>query len=599
MRLTKLKLYFQAIGYSARLIYRSSRLWILVYLLMHLLCSTLTLLDTYILKCLLDDLTGGDLHLQMIFLWVALYALSRVLWRAAKSAEDILKDSIFQKAQHRYECDISEKLARLPLSFLDSSAGKDVVDDVRYTKYTVIHSAQHAMFILVQIYTFVLAFGVLARFDLGFSLLFLLLTIPGVLMDEVFDRKAEELRRKTAPDVRKFSYYRWMLTDAWPAKDVRMYDLTEPITTRYDEEKQQYIRATKQLGKKKMLSLMLAELVRRSGEIGFTVFVVLSAIRGEITLGDVALYTGYALTVSNAFRDVVWWAVYSYARSTEIIGRVFAFFATPAEEPREGCRTLDGFSSLVFDNVYFKYPHTENYVLSGVSFTLNRGDRLSIVGINGSGKSTIIKLMLGLYAIESGQILLNGYPMSDYDIRDVRKLFSVLFQSFVQYPLTLRENVALSDLARAQNDAEIERVLTQSGVYEELQPKLQNGIDSFMTRKFADQGTELSKGQWQKIALSRAYFKDAAIIIFDEPSAALDAEAEDRIFQNFESMSDGKTGIMISHRISSARVSNKIIVLDGGRITECGRHDELVAAGGLYAKLYNLQREKYAAKEAE
>ena len=291
--------------------------------------------------------------------------------------------------------------------------------------------------------------------------------------------------------------------------------------------------------------------------------------------------------------------MYSYARSTEIIGRVFAFFATPAEETRENCRPLNGFTTLVFDNVYFKYPHTENYVLSGVSFTLNRGDRLSIVGINGSGKSTIIKLMLGLYEIKSGQILLNGYPMSDYDIRDVRKLFSALFQSFVQYPLTLRENIALSDLAHVQDDAAIEGVLTQSGVYDEIQPKLQNGIDSFMTRKFDDKGTELSKGQWQKIALSRAYFKDAAIIIFDEPSAALDAEAEDRIFQNFESMSDGKTGIMISHRISSARVSNKIIVLDGGRITECGRHDELVAAGGLYAKLYNLQREKYAAKEVE
>lgn len=599
MRLTKLKLYFQAIGYSARLMYRSSRLWILVYFLLHLIGSTLTLLDTYVLKFLLDALTGGSPRMQAVFLCVALYALSRVLWRAVKSAEDVLKDSIFQKAEHRYGCDVSEKLARLPLSFLDSSAGKDIVDDVRYTKFTVVHLTQHVVYAVTQIYTFSVAFGVLARFDLGFSLLFLLLTIPGALMDEIFDRKAEDLRRKTAPDMRKFSYYRWMLTDAWPAKDVRMYDLTEPITARYDEEKKQYIGANKQLGKKKLLSLLFAELIRRSGEIAFTAFVVFSAMRGEITLGDVTLYTGYALTASDAFRNVVWWVMYSYARSTEIIGRVFAFFATPAEETRENCRPLNGFTTLVFDNVYFKYPHTENYVLSGVSFTLNRGDRLSIVGINGSGKSTIIKLMLGLYEIKSGQILLNGYPMSDYDIRDVRKLFSALFQSFVQYPLTLRENIALSDLARVQDDAAIEGVLTQSGVYDEIQPKLQNGIDSFMTRKFDDKGTELSKGQWQKIALSRAYFKDAAIIIFDEPSAALDAEAEDRIFQNFESMSDGKTGIMISHRISSARVSNKIIVLDGGKITECGRHDELVAAGGLYAKLYNLQREKYAAKEAK
>ena len=210
----------------------------------------------------------------------------------------------------------------------------------------------------------------------------------------------------------------------------------------------------------------------------------------------------------------------------------------------------------------------------------------------------MIKLMLGLYEVESGQILINGYPLSDYDIKDVRKLFSALFQTFVQYPFTLRENIALSNLERLQNDEEIIEVLKQSGVYEDIKPKLENGLDSFMTRQFDDKGTELSKGQWQKVALSRAYFKNASIIIFDEPSAALDAEAEDRIFKNFEEISEGKTGIMISHRISSSRMSNKIIVLDGGKITEQGTHDELVAKDGLYAKLYNLQREKYTMQES-
>ena len=187
--------------------------------------------------------------------------------------------------------------------------------------------------------------------------------------------------------------------------------------------------------------------------------------------------------------------------------------------------------------------------------------------------------------------------MSDYDIRDVRKMFSALFQSFVQYPLSLRDNIALSDYGRAADDDAIIASLKQSGVYDELQEKLANGLDSYMTRQFDDKGTELSKGQWQKLALSRAYFKNAEIFIFDEPSAALDAEAEDRIFKNFESISEGKTGIMISHRISEARMSNKILVLDGGVITESGTHEELIEKNGLYAKLYNLQKEKYTAKE--
>lgn len=178
-------------------------------------------------------------------------------------------------------------------------------------------------------------------------------------------------------------------------------------------------------------------------------------------------------------------------------------------------------------------------------------------------------------------------------------MFSALFQSFVQYPLTLRDNIALSDYGRVSNETEINAALKQSGVYDEIQPKLKKGLDSYMTRSFDDKGTELSKGQWQKVALSRAYFKNTPIVIFDEPSAALDAEAEDRIFKNFEAISDKKTGIMISHRISAARMSNKIIVLDRGVIAEQGTHDELVALGGLYAKLYNLQKEKYTVKEAE
>ena len=473
-----------------------------------------------------------------------------------------------------------------------------MVDDVRYSKNTVVYTTYRMVRVLIWLYTFAVALATLVRFNVCFSLLFLALTIPGIIFNTVFDKKAEDLRREKAPDVRKFHYYRWMLTDAWPAKDVRMYDLTDHIKARYNEEKKQYLSDNKKLDKQKLLLLLLAEIIRRSGEIAFTVFVVFKAINSQISLGDVALYIGFALKTSNSFNNIVFNLVMGYARSTEVMKRVFDFFAIKTEQ-NHGNRKLEVFENLVFDNVYFKYPHTDKYVLTGVSFTLNKGDKLSIVGINGSGKSTIIKLMLGLYEIESGQILINGHPMSDYDMHDVRKLFSALFQNFVQYPLSLRENIALSSLERMDSGDEIEGVLTQSGVYEDIKPKLENGLDSFMTRQFADKGTELSKGQWQKIALSRAYFKNAPIIIFDEPSAALDAEAEDRIFKNFESISDGKTGIMISHRISSARMSNKIIVLDDGKVTEQGTHDELVSLGALYAKLYNLQREKYTVKEAD
>lgn len=593
-----MKLFFKSICFSAKLICSSCGMLILVYFILNIINSTLTLFSSIALKYVLDGIVAENQHISLVLLWIGLYTISLIIMQANTSIQNILHDSIFKKAEHLYDCELSKKLTYLPLSVIDSSVGKDMIDDVRYGKDTVIYTTFRMVRIVSLLYTFVIAFVTLVNFNVVFSLLFLLLTVPGIILNEVFDRKAEKLRREKAPDVRKFCYYRWMLTDVWPAKDIRMYDLTESIKGRYNEEKSQYLAANKELDKKKVRSLLFAEFLRRSGEIAFTVFVVYQAINGQISIGDVALYIGFALTTSNSFTSILFVFIIGYTRATEVIGRVFDFFSIKTEQ-KNAIRKLEAFKTLTFDNVYFKYPHTEKYVLNGVSFTLNKGDKLSIVGINGSGKSTVIKLMLGLYEIESGRILINGYPMSDYDIRDVRKLFSALFQSFVQYPLTLRENIALSSLERINDSDEVESVLRQSGVYEDIKPKLENGLDSFMTRKFDDKGTELSKGQWQKIALSRAYFKNAPIIIFDEPSAALDAEAEDRIFKNFESISDGKTGIMISHRISSARMSNKIIVLDGGKITEQGTHEELVSLNGLYAKLYNLQREKYTIKEGD
>ena len=594
--MNKWKLLLKSVKFSVSLIYKSSGLWIAVYFLLSFVASTLGLASTYALKYLLDTLTDENTMLQSVILWIAVYIAVLLLTQGTKSVQDILYNTMFQKAKHLYDTRLSDKLSVLPLSVIDSSDGKDMVDYVQSSKNIAIYLTYRLVRLLSLAYTFGVAFAALIFFNVWFSLLLLLLTVPGVILQLVYDKKAEDLRRKQAPDVRKFCYYRWMLTDPWPAKDVRMYDLTEPIKTRYDEVKKEYLTANKRLDKRKLRSMLFSEIILRAGEILFTAFVIWKAVNAEIGIGDVALYIGLALSAVNAFEGFMNIGLMTYTRTTEVMSRVFDFFAIPTES-KPGTRALGAFESLSFRNVCFKYPYTDKDVLKGVTFTLNKGDKLSLVGINGSGKSTIIKLMLGLYEIESGEILINGYPMYDYDLRDVRKMFSALFQSFVQYPLSLRDNIALSDYDRASDVDAIIASLKQSGVYDELQEKLSAGLDSYMTRKFDDQGTELSKGQWQKIALSRAYFKNADIFILDEPSAALDAEAEDRIFKNFESISEGKTGIMISHRISAARMSNKILVLDGGVITESGTHDELIAQNGLYAKLYNLQKEKYTAKE--
>lgn len=594
-----IKSIIKTINYSIKLVYKASGLLVCVYFILSIASYSLILLNTYTIKQILDSVTRNNTKTIPIMVWIIFYIIFTVMIQASSSAQNVLYDSIMKKTEHLYDCNLLSKLTTLPLGIIDSLDGKNMIDDVRHATKTVIITTFRLVRIFSLAYTFIVAFLVLAKFNSIFSILFLVLIIPGIILQEFFNDKIENLRLEQAPDVRKFCYYRWMLTDVWPSKDIRMYNLTDAIKSRYNEEKEQYLSANKKLDRAKTSALVLSELLRRSGDIVFTIFVVYKAMCGDISIGDVSLYVSFSLEMSNAFHNVLFNSTMICTVATKTTKRVLDFFEIKTEDDTKLCRELTEFQSLEFRNVYFKYPHTDTYILKGLSFTLRKNDTLSIVGINGCGKSTIIKLMIGLYDIESGEILINNYSIHDYKKNEVRALFSVLFQNFVQYPLSLRENIALSSIERINNDGDIETALIQSGAYKETVQLLEDGLDSYMTRRFDDKGIELSKGQWQKIALSRTYFKNSPIIILDEPSATLDAEAEDIVFANFKSVFDKKTRILISHRISTARFSSKIIVIDNGKVVEEGTHDELILLNGLYGRLYNLQREKYAIAEGD
>ena len=593
----KTKIFMKSVHYSFKLALRSSKSLLILLFALAILTATFPILTSFFLKYVIDFLTEAKGDINHLLLFIGLYIISLVCMQGITSAYNVIVNSVIQKSQCEHKLNVLKKVEQLPISFIDSSEGRNVIDDVQHAEKAMVNLASRIIYIVSMIYKFCVALIPLASFNVLFVFIFLSLTIPGIILDSIFNKKAEALRLKIAPDVRKFFYYRWMLTDSWPAKDVRTYDLAGPIKGRYDAEKNAYREANEALDKKKTVSSLFSEIIIRCGEFAFIIYVIFEAMKGNLSLGNVSFYIGLSLTVTSSFKSVISVITYWYGITIKQAERMFYFFGLEHSDESVKCRKLENFRSLEFKDVYFKYPKTEKFVLSGVSFTLCCGDKLSIVGINGSGKTSLIKLMLGLYQVDSGQILINGYPMSDYDIRDVRRLFSVLFQSFVQYPLTLRNNIALSDFGRESCDSEIIKALETADIYDELNGKLANGLESYMTRRFDDKGTELSKGQWQKIALARAYFKNSEIIIFDEPSAALDAEAEDKIFKNFNSMSDNKTGIMISHRISSSRISNKVIMLDKGKIVESGSHEQLLSLDGLYAKLFNMQKEKYTVGE--
>lgn len=247
---------------------------------------------------------------------------------------------------------------------------------------------------------------------------------------------------------------------------------------------------------------------------------------------------------------------------------------------------------IEFINVSFKYPNTEEYVLKNCSFVIEPGEKVGLIGLNGSGKSTIIKLIFGFYKPNEGKILLDGINLNEYDIYKLRKRFSVLFQDYVTYCLPLREIIALSDFKERFNEEKLLNACKTSGLYDVIKD-WSGGFDSVLGRFYADNGKNFSGGQWQLAGLARAYFKESKYVVLDEPSAALDPISEDRIFEQLYHLSEGKSSITISHRLSNTTTADKILVLDQGRIIEQGSHFALLKQNGRYAHLFSLQAKKY------
>jgi ABC-type multidrug transport system fused ATPase/permease subunit len=264
-----------------------------------------------------------------------------------------------------------------------------------------------------------------------------------------------------------------------------------------------------------------------------------------------------------------------------------------------GKRRIGDSISIEFRNVRFKYPETERNILEDVSFTIKAGEKVCLIGINGAGKSTIIKLILRFYDVDAGEILVNGYNIKDYDIHNLRKNMSCLFQKYINYAFSLEDNIAISDLSKKNINEQTILQAIRKGDCSDILNEAPKGLKTYLTKDFDQQGLELSGGQQQKIAIARLFYENGSMVILDEPSAALDPEAEYKIFQAFEEVCVGKTALFTSHRLTNVHLANKIIVLENGRIIESGTHDELMKNPKRYSVLYKYQADKFTSNSAE
>lgn len=388
---------------------------------------------------------------------------------------------------------------------------------------------------------------------------------------------------------RIWGYVFYQLSDFRYGKDIRLYDSADMMCEKADSLSDYQVDCWKGQERQKRPNNMQINAVNALRD-GISYFYIgYLAVTKAITIGD------FQMCVSSASN--LYWSLYYIVYSVQELHkrcsyahRYLEFTAYPAAMTKGTKPVKKGEHTIEFSHVSFKYPRSDNYVLRDINITIRSGEHLSVVGLNGAGKTTFIKLLCRLYDVTEGEILVDGVNIKEYSEEEYRRLFAVVFQDFQLFAFSLRENIALSD---TPDDERIEEVLKLSGFYDDAQ-KLEHGLDTTLFKSFDEKGTELSGGQQQKTAISRALYRNAPVVILDEPTAALDPVAEYEIYRQFNSLVGGRTAIYISHRLSSCKFCDKIAVFADDTIKEYGTHDELAELpNGIYAEMFTAQAQYY------
>jgi len=518
-----------------------------------------------------------------------LAVLSDVLGRAVALLDSLMGDLFTNTTSVR----LMEHAATLDLAQFEDAEFYDRLERARRQttgRMVLMSQVLGQMQDLVTVATFAAGLVVYAP---ALLVLLALALVPAFLGEAHFNAQSYSLTYAWTPERRELDYLRATGASDETAKEVKIFGLNPYLIQRYRVLADKFYLANRALAIRRASWGGLLAAVGAAGYYAAYAVIVYRTVRGQFTVGDLTFLAGsfgrmrtLLEGMLSSFSTVAGQALY--------LDDLFSFFEiTPQITSPENAKPVpqpirEGF---VFENVGFRYPGSERWAVRGLSFTLQAGEALALVGENGAGKTTLVKLLARLYDPDEGRILLDGVDLREYDLDDLRGAIGVIFQDFVRYHLTAAENIAVGRIEAVGDRPRIEDAAERS-LADSVIEKLPDGYEQVVGKRF-QRGVDLSGGEWQKVALARAYMRDAQLLILDEPTAALDARAEYEVFQRFKALTEGKSAVLISHRFSTVRMADRILVLEGGQMAEIGTHAELVAAGGRYAELFELQAAGY------
>jgi ATP-binding cassette, subfamily B, bacterial len=528
---------------------------------------------------------------ELVAIEFALAILSDALGRASSLIDSLLGDLFANFTSIK----IMEHAATLDLEQFEDSNFYDKLERARQQTVGRTILLSQVLSQLQDLITMAFLAAGLIVFNPWLILLLFVAVLPAFLGEAYFNDRTYSLSRRQTPERRELDYVRYIGASDETAKEVKLFNLSGFLIDRFRQLSQKFYYDNRKLTIKRSLWGTAFSLFGTLGYYGAYVYIIYKTIQGKISIGDLTFLAG-SFRQLRSLLDGILSRFTSVSQGAIYLKDFFDFFEiqptiTPSSKALAFPNPIK--QGFVFENVSFKYVNADKdrWAIRHLNFTLPSGEKLALVGENGAGKTTLVKLLARLYDPTEGRILLDGRDLREYNLTELRKNVGVIFQDYIRYQMTVSQNIAVGDIDEKENRELIVQSARKS-LADRLVQKLAGKYDQALGKRF-NQGVELSGGEWQKIALARAYMKDAQLLILDEPTSALDARAEYEVFQRFSELTRGKTAVLISHRFSTVRMADRILVLDRGEVLETGSHKELLNKQGRYAELFNLQAMGY------